>query len=135
MNQYLRIFLAALLSFLGTCFAAATPYQSAIWAEPILFFCITVIFLNAERRDVCVLLCIIFGRLVLELPVRIFDFVGSLCSLYATIISVMAILAGYVYYRNRKVLVLIACTFALMIMNLLAYPQWGLFAKSIMDSH
>ena len=85
-------FFGSLLVFLLTCWTAAFRGPSAEWAESVSFFLFTYCMLERyAKKDtdgIPVVLMIMLGRIILEIPIRIDDFSGTIGSLFVTIVQV-----------------------------------------------
>lgn len=107
------------------------------WNESVLFFCVTLLLLQKygeSGKTLRIVLCILVGRLILELPLRIFDFIDSLGSFYFMMMGVVGIIAGGIYYKHRTPCVLIAITLAAIILNTLGPLLWLKFVESVWDT-
>jgi len=117
-----------MLLLLCVCWTARYTIYAAGWAESISFFLLTFILLNKFAKPntygIPIVLSIILGRTILEIPVRLFDFYGSLFSLFVLAISVISILLGANYYRERRIVDLVFSAIIMILLNTVAHHAW-----------
>ena len=136
MNKTLwKIFFIALVTQLTSCWILAVPDTGSEWGKSFIFFCISLALLekyDSSQKIRNIILYILAGRLILELPMRIFDFMDCLPSFYITIVEILAIIAAGVYYKFRSAYVLIGITIIAVVLNTLIPPVWLRFVESIL---
>lgn len=114
-KKYIWIFLASLLFF----FVVGVPLRGFVGAvygtmiETICYAFITYFFLQkkAKKKEDIYMISglIILGRIILELPLRISDFEGTLISLPNTLLACLAVvLATFVFMTKKKMIIGIA---------------------------
>lgn len=133
-HRYWTIFLISLVTMLLSSWSLAIQHIAHEWNGGVLFFCVTLLLLQKHGvpdKTLRIVLCILAGQLILELPLWIFDFIGSLGSFYFTMIGVVGTVAGAVYYKHRTPCVLIAITLAAIILNTLGPLLWLKFVESV----
>ena len=113
------------LLLLCTCWFRTFSGYAAGWIEGICFFELawfcTHYLQNKDISSVTITLSIVFGRILLELPIRIMDFRGSLGSLMVTIICIVAIILGVVCYQEKRPIAYILSTIVLILLNTFAH--------------
>ena len=121
-------FMGALLVFLLTCWNAAFSSVSASWAESVSFFLFTYCMLEKyAKKDtygIPVVLMIMLGRIILEVPIRIDNYSGSVGSLFITIVVLIAIVLSMSYWHKKKLSILILSIVILMLLNTFGYDWW-----------
>ena len=127
-NQIKRILsLIGISSLLFLCisWSMALSGYAAGWIEGICFFELawlcTHYLQNKDISSVTITLSIVFGRILLELPIRIMDFRGSIGSLMVTIICIVAIILGVVCYQEKRPIAYILSTIVLILLNTFAH--------------
>lgn len=127
-KELLIPFLSSVLVYLLTCWNICFSTYSALWAESVSFFVLTYYMLDnfAEKGSwgLNIILMIILGRIILEIPIRIDNFSGTIASLYITIVVLITILLSAVFWRERKPSVLVLSIGILMLLNTLGYDGW-----------
>lgn len=136
MNKTLwKIFFIALTAQLTSCWILAVPDTGHEWGKSVIFFCVSLVLLDkygSMQKITNIILWILAGRLILELPMRIFDFMDCLPSFYITVVEILAIIAAGVYYKFRNAYILIGITIIAVILNTLIPPVWLKFVESIL---
>ena len=127
-KTYFIVFLISMLVFLLTCWTAKFTVYAAGWAESLSYFVLTFVVLRKYAKPDTYgwpfVLSIVLGRLLLEVPVRILDFNGSLFSMFVPMIVVVSILLGAVYFRERRNSVLVLAVIVLILLNTTAHDAW-----------
>lgn len=128
-KAYIVSFLLSLLVFLITCWTAKFTVYAAGWAESLSFFVLTLLLLEKYAEPgtygVKILITILAGRLILEVPIRVLDFAGSLFSMFVPIIVICSIgLAAIYFHEKKKGAVLILLVAILILLNTAAHSVW-----------
>ncbi len=136
MNKTLwKIFFIALATQLTSFWILAIPDTGHEWGKSFIFFCVSLVLLDkygSTQKITNTILWILAGRLILELPMRIFDFMDCLPSFYITIVEITAIIAAGIYYKFRTAYVLIVITIIAVVLNTLIPPIWLKFVESVL---
>ena len=136
MNKTLwKIFFIALVAQLTSFWILAIPDTGHEWGKSFIFFCVSLVLLDkygSTQKITNIILWILAGRLILELPMRIFDFMDCLPSFYITIVEITAIIAAGIYYKFRTAYVLIVITIIAVVLNTLIPPIWLKFVESVL---
>lgn len=97
--------LSALL-FLALCWTQALQDNIGLWAYSICYFALTYYCLQRYHGEgesmMPLIMAVVLGRIMLEVPIRIIDYVGTLCSLMHPVVSIIAITLGGMCYSVRK---------------------------------
>lgn len=121
-------FFVSLLVFLLTSWTAAISSYSALWAESVSFFALSYFMLERYAKDntygIPVILMIMIGRVILEIPIRIHAFYASLHSLYITIVVLLSIILSAVYYHEKRLSVLVLSIVIMILLNTVGYDGW-----------
>ena len=64
------------------------------------------------------------GRIILEVPLRVFEFRETLFSLFVPIVSIVSILLAAVYHKEKRTSVLILAVVILVLLNTVAHDAW-----------
>lgn len=127
-KTYLKIFLTSMLVFSLTCWTATYTIYAAGWTEAVAYFVLTYISLEKYGKPgtfgASIITTIILGRIILELPVRIFDFQDSIFSMFVPIIAIVSIMLGATYYREKRNTVLVLSVIILILLNTLGHHFW-----------
>ena len=136
MNKTLwKIFFIALTAQLTSFWILAVPDTGHEWGKSFIFFCVSLAVLDkygSSQKIRNIILWFLAGNLILELPIRIFDFMDCLPSFYITIVEILAIIAAGVYYKFRSASVLRGITIIAVVLNTLIPPVWLRFVESIL---
>lgn len=121
-------FFGSLLVFLLTCWTAAFRGPSAEWAESVSFFLFTYCMLERyAKKDtdgIPVVLMIMLGRIILEIPIRIDCFSGTIGSLFVTIVVLIAIVLSMSYWYKKKLYILILSLVIMMLLTTFGHDLW-----------
>lgn len=119
----MKILLSSLGLFLLLCWSARISAVTCIWVESISFFAFSY-FMHQKKKDnystALILLSLIIGRIILEIPIRAYDFSASLCSLWITLTCISSIVLGVLCERASKKSICIASSLILIyVLNIL----------------
>lgn len=126
--------LAGLGLFLITCWSAIFPDSTAYWVESLGFFLLTYLLLeklqNYDGLKVwSIALSIMAGRLLIEIPIRIFDFYGTLGSMLITVSCILAIILGTICYKIKGSYTFILSYIVLVLFNTAVVDFWEKFLR------
>ncbi len=127
-----NVFLSSLGAFLSVSWILGIKNNEPSWAESLLFFTITLLYLRKyddRRMIVPVVLSVIGGRIIFEVVLDILELVytGTLEPVYSwffTFMSVAGTLAGAIYYRWQRPYVLVAIVMAAIGLIVCVQPLW-----------
>lgn len=107
MKTFLILILKALALFLLTCWSASLSKGEAVWMETIAFYFLAmyeVYYKNKESMSATkIAVALIFGRILLEIPIRVIHFYSAKCSFFLVVACVIAILLGCVAGKKSRV--------------------------------
>ena len=87
-------------------------------------------------KNTIVILTIILGRIILEIPVRFMDFRGSLASLGITVVVLTSILLALLCFREKRISVFILSTIIIVLLNTFGLYTWEQsFSQTGIPSH
>ena len=117
MKTRFKIFLISLILSLICCLLRAWNLYNAAIVESLVYCCVTIFLLNKfsnsrGKEIIYILLAIILGRIILELPIRATDWEGTQITLMVTLLAIFGIiLGGLIYYKKSvyKTILLMAC--------------------------
>lgn len=126
--------LAGLGLFLITCWSAIFPDSTAYWVESLGFFLLTYLLLeklqNYDGLKVwSIALSIMAGRLLIEIPIRIFDFYGTLGSMMIAVSCILAIILGTICYKIKDSYTFILSYIVLVLFNTAVVDFWSKFLR------
>ncbi len=129
-------FALSILAYLLTFASMTLSIYAAALIESIVLFALTWIALDKAQNKLgapatsIVCTAIILGRLVLEVPVHVMDFGGTLAALGVLFICIITVLLAAVCFnvRRHSVIVLSLAVYALL--NLCTLPMWTLSVAS-----
>lgn len=131
------VFFEALLISLGALIILAwvNQYPGADWCYVISYFMLTCLALEKLGKRTAsyqpyIILGLFLGRIILEIPIRIVDFWPTLSSLNYPIISILAILAAWWYYRERSSWLLIGILAIFILINTIGTEWWMSFVMN-----
>ncbi len=127
-----NVFLSSLGAFLSVSWILGIKNNEPSWAESLLFFTITLLYLRKyddRRMIVPVVLSVIGGRIIFEVVLDILELVytGTLEPVYScffTFMSVAGTLASAIYYRWQRPYVLVAIVMAAIGLIVCVQPLW-----------
>lgn len=133
-----NVFWSSLGAFVAFCWTFGIQNSEPAWAEAVLFFTITFLYLNKydDRHMVIpVVLSMIAGREVLNVMLNIATLLhtGSLQPVYSwfvDFISVLGILSAALYYRWKRLYVLIGTVLTAILLIVFVQPVWLDYVKS-----
>lgn len=127
----ISISLLSLCLFLIVCWTLGISGVTCIWIESISFFAFSFFAHNKHKEKLSstfIAISIVLGRILLEVPVRLFDFYGSLCSLWITFSCVTAIILGCLCDRSNNKIAHIAVSLVIIyILNILEETTFSTF--------
>ncbi len=129
--------LLSLLLFLATCWSAvfhdATPY----WVESIGFFLLTYVCIDvfskrlADINPWMIGLAVIVGQLIIQIPVRAIDFMGSLGSVMILVSCIIATLLAVFCYKDKKPYTFILSYVVMSLFNIFVADMWQNYVLSL----
>lgn len=128
-------FMASLLTFLLSFWTAGYSLYAAGWTESVLYFVLTAILLEkyaeAETYGVSIVVAVILGRIVLELPIRATEFSDTLFSLFVPIVVLASIILSSIYFKEKRPSVLVLAAIIIVLLNTVVHEDWvSLFAHT-----
>ncbi len=128
--NFLKVAAISLGAFLCICWVLAIHGdQNASWSESIWFFGVTYALLQKYRNDAALsmssaVIAVLLGRLILELPLYLFDFTSVRASLIFTLSSILGILLSAVCYSAKRTSVFLLSVIVLVLYNSFVVPAW-----------
>lgn len=127
-SSLLIAFLLSMLTFLLTFWTAGYSLYAAAWAESICFFVLTFLLLQQYAQPSTfgwpIVVAIILGRILLELPIRITEFRETLFSMFIVLVVIASIILASLYYRERRPAILVLSTIILVLLNTIVHESW-----------
>lgn len=121
-------FLLSMLVFLLSSWTAGYSLYAAAWSESVLYFVLTYLLLNkyvkSDNFGIHIVGAILFGRIVFELPVRIFEFRETLFSLFIPMVVIISIILASAYYREKRPVVLVLSVVIIILLNTVIHEDW-----------
>ncbi len=77
-----------------------------------------------DTDGIPVVLMIMLGRIILEIPIRIDYFSGTIGSLFVTIVVLIAIVLSMSYWYKKKLYILILSLVIMMLLNTFGHDLW-----------
>ena len=122
---YLRICLEALACFLIVCWSLGLSYLDGLWMETISFYLFAMYETRRYKKYLPVkyiAISIIIGRIILEIPIRLYDFYGSIGSMPIMFVCVISICLGCICAKsNFRFIYLFLTWLILCLLNILIY--------------
>lgn len=121
LKSYFLLSLEACICFLIVCWSLGLSREEGVWMETVAFFVLSLTE-TMHRKDVLspfsIAIALIAGRILLEVPVRIYDWQGTMGSLPIAIACVIAIILGCAAsYKGHKASFVI-CLILLYLLNI-----------------
>lgn len=137
-KEYALITVASAAVFLITCWTAIFKDSTPLWVQSISFWGLTWYLLNrlapTGRALYSLVLCIIIGRIIPEIPVRMLDWSNSSGSIDITIVSIVGIVFGAVSYKWKSPITNVCLWIILVLLNSAGhawYENWWRAANAI----
>lgn len=126
-NDIIIFLLSLTLCLICTPLRALSLYNAAI-IESIVYSFITFLLLrkyvDAKYSIIRIILCIILGRIIIELPIRIVDFDKTLPTLMVTVIVILSTILTGLIYSNKKKYVIILSFISWIICAFIGHKVW-----------
>lgn len=126
-RRHLYPFFSSLLLLIVSCWPAAWAVYAEGWTQTMCYSAMTIYFLMkyapTPKSSITIILAIILGRLVLEIP-RIFEFHNTLFSLFVPIISILSIILTAICFYERRWSVVALSLAIITIVNVIAHHEW-----------
>lgn len=126
-NDIIISLLSLTLCLICTPLRVLSLYNAAI-IESIVYSFITFLLLrkyvDAKYSIIRIILCIILGRIIIELPIRIVDFDKTLPTLMVTIIVILSTILTGLIYSNKKKYVIILSFISWIICAFIGHKVW-----------
>ncbi len=105
-------------------------YNHAVCIESLCYFSLTYYILYKYAKPctfgIPFVVVVILGRIILELPLRVIDFEGSIESLIRPIASIVGILLSMVYFREKRQWILVLSVMIWILMCTVIREAWTL---------
>lgn len=131
--DFFKILGWSILLFLITCWSAWKGFWIAALVES---FCYLYFTFRMCKKYECrklsvpmIVTAIIIGRMLLEIPVRIYNFYGSVISISVPVICIASIFMGVLCYRKNIWPVWMACVLCIVIYSLFVPEMWFQYWK------
>lgn len=121
----------SLALFLVTCWSAIYPDSTPYWVESVGYFMLTYFCLDICRKrtpDIpmwSVISALIFGRILIEIPIRIYDWDGCKGSVMITASCIIAILMSAYCHKLKKPFAFILSYLILALFNSVVADSWS----------
>lgn len=120
--------LSALL-FLIVCWSSGISFYVATWVETIAYAILTLLLLKhysqKDLKRTCIITtAIIIGHVILQLPVRVFDFEGTVISLLIMVNTIISIMLAALCYYKRQIYLYVLSIVIMIILNTVAHDAW-----------
>ncbi len=130
--NFFKVVALSLATFLCVCWTAGTDMLNAYWSEAVVYFSITYFLCNhfatkGYLKASAVVVAIAIGRVVLELPIRIFNFSSSIGSVMLTLESFVAIFMAWVCWKYKTPVVFILTLVIFILINSFIPEMWSDF--------
>lgn len=127
-KKILITFLMSMLVFILTSWTLAYSHYAASMAESCCFFLLTFHLLESYAKPntygIPYVLAIIVGRIILEMPLRVMEFKDTLPSLFIPMTVIVSILLAALYYKEKRLSVLILSVSILIILTTMCQYEW-----------
>jgi len=121
-------FFASFLCFLITFWPAKYSIFAEGWTQSVCYFVLTYILLDKyseERKQyIPIVLAIIAGRFLIEIPIRIIDFYDSLFSFFVPIIAISSIILSAICYKEKRIAIYIMAVIIVVLLNTVVHYSW-----------
>lgn len=118
----------SLLLFLAVSWTAAVSFSLAAATEGVCFMLFAWYCCKRYKSEnvtiAMIVSAIAMGRIIIEIPIRINDFNGTLVSLPVLFICIVGILMGLLCYQNRNRYVLLGCIIVIAVYSIFVPDLW-----------
>ena len=130
---YLKISLEALCCFLVLCWSMSLSYIECIWMETMAFYLLSIYesYRYSSKTHInvtTVAMSLIIGRVIVEIPIRLFDIHGTLWSFPITLSNIVAIIMGSICVKKKfnflHILITLIILYVVNILNIHIIPEW-----------
>ena len=126
---FFKVMALSALLFLIVCWTAGISFYVSVWVETISYAILTLLLLKRysqkDFKKTCIITsAVIIGHIILQLPVRIFDFNGSAISLLIMINTIISIILATLCYHKRKIYLYVLSIVTMIILNIVAHNAW-----------
>lgn len=114
---YIRICLEALVCFLLVCWSLGLSYLDGLWMETMSFYLFAMYETGRHYKYLPVThiaISIIIGRIIIEIPIRLYDFYGSIGSMPIMVACVISICLGCICAKSDFRFIYLFLTWAIL---------------------
>lgn len=130
-REWLKIAGLSFLLFILTCWTAGIHFALAAGVESVCFLVFTWYCLKKYKSEAMtttmIVTAIIVGRFILETPLRINDFRGTLISISVPVICLASIFMGVLCFYKNKMYVWGICLALILAYSFLVPCEWFLY--------
>lgn len=121
--------IVSILLLLVVCWSAGISFYLCAWIETISYAILTMFLLarysQKENKKILVITsAIMLGLIILQLPIRIYDFSGSVISMMVLINTLLSIMFTALCYYKRKVYLYAISVVIIVLQNTLVHEAW-----------
>ncbi|MDE6503908.1 MAG: hypothetical protein K2K78_05555 [Muribaculaceae bacterium] len=130
--------LLSLLLFTATCWSAALQDTTPYWIESIGYFILTYLCIDVFTQKVADLnpwmigLAAIIGQLIIQIPMRIMDFPGTVGSLMIVVSCIIAILLAVICQKDKRPYSFILAYVVLALFNSAVADIWSNYTSQFL---
>ena len=131
------VFLLSLIVYFGICWVRATKSDYMVsYTFMLCYFALTYVCLEKLKfqdtvKNVYVCGAIIGGFTLIELPVRIMDFGGTIYSLIFTLFTMISVLLALLCWIEKRLITTFLSLVIIVLLNTCALPQWGEYIREL----
>lgn len=122
--------LYSILVFMGVFWSGGINFRIAYWVESLAFFLLTYICVDEYVKRIPGLnpwligFAVILGQLIIHVPMRIYDFYGSMVSFMVFISCIIAIVLAVFCYKDKRPYTFILSYVVLTLFNVFVGNMW-----------
>lgn len=129
MNKKLAIcFISGMLLYLLTFWTSGISVFLAGWVQSLAFFALTYFllmkFAEPKSYGTSYAVAVVLGRLLLEIPIRIYEFPETLYSVVVTITVLFAVVLAAVNFSEKRVSVFVLSAVFIALMNTIVHSEF-----------
>ena len=124
-SAFWTIFALSLSVYLLTFWTSLYHDASDIWVYTVCYFALTWYCLQRFNRSVLFSAsAMILGRIMLEIPLRIYDYIGTYGTMMLPVASVISIVLGCLCFKERKTYVFVFSIIIMIVLNIFVRDAW-----------
>ena len=129
-KKLLRLFFLSVVMYLCICWVRATKsYYLTSYTFTLCYFafsyaCFERLKLSNRQQYIYACVAIILGFMLIELPVRVVDFSGTISTLIITLFTAISVILAFLCWIEKRIITYFLALVILILLNISVLPQW-----------